>query len=210
MSVKLRLRRMGRSKRPLYAVVAADSRSARNGRFIEDLGRYEPLQEPASVSLKTDRVIYWLEQGAQPSETVRSILSREGVLLALHHRRKGTDVAAAETAVAAHRDMTASKARASAKTTTRERRAAALAVEAKTAAERDVAEAKARAEAEAKARAEADEARMQAAAERLRAAEEARREQAEANAGQVVADAGVAEAPSADEAAPEADEEPTA
>lgn len=196
MAVKLRLRRMGRSKRPQYAVVAADGRSPRNGRFIEDLGRYEPLQEPASVSLKTDRVLYWLEQGAQPSETVRSLLSREGVLLSLHMRRKGATEEAVAEASAAHRQTTDAKLRSTAKLTPRARRAEALATEAKTAAERDAIEARARAEADARARAEADEARRQAAAERERAAEEARREQEAAN----LAQASIEAAPAAETA----------
>ncbi|MGA1494772.1 MAG: 30S ribosomal protein S16, partial [Rhodothermales bacterium] len=89
MSVKLRLRRMGRKKRPVFAIVAADSRFPRDGRYIEDLGRYNPLDEPATLTLNPERCIYWLENGAQPSDTVRSLLSREGVMLALHMRRKG-------------------------------------------------------------------------------------------------------------------------
>ena len=74
MAVKLRLRRMGRKKRPIYGLVAADSRSPRDGRFIEDLGRYNPLAEPATVELKRERVLYWLDQGAQPSDRVKSLL----------------------------------------------------------------------------------------------------------------------------------------
>jgi ribosomal protein S16 len=80
---------MGRKKRPVYAIVAADARSPRDGRFIEDLGRYEPVAEPMRVSLNEDRVLYWLQQGAQPSDTVRNLLSQEGVMLRLHLHRKG-------------------------------------------------------------------------------------------------------------------------
>src|SRR5690554_4887014 len=89
MAVKLRMRRLGRKKRPIFALVAADSRSPRDGRFIEDLGRYEPINEPAQVSLKEDRILYWLQQGAQPSHTVRNLLSKQGVMLQLHLLRKG-------------------------------------------------------------------------------------------------------------------------
>lgn len=172
---------MGRRKRPLYAVVAADSRSPRDGRFIEDLGRYAPLQEPASVSLNTDRVLYWLEQGAQPSETVRSILSKEGVMLALHMRRKGASEDDIAQATSAHREAAAARVGAKVKQTAKGRRAEMLAGEEKVAAEREAELAKARAEAEAKAKAEADEARRQAEEERQRAAEEARKQQEAAN-----------------------------
>ncbi|MFN3598017.1 MAG: 30S ribosomal protein S16, partial [Rubricoccaceae bacterium] len=89
MAVKIRLRRMGRKKHPVYALVAADARAPRDGRFIEDLGRYEPVAQPARVSIKAERVLYWLQQGAQPSDTARSLLSREGILLHLHLLRKG-------------------------------------------------------------------------------------------------------------------------
>ena len=70
---------MGRKKRPIYAVVAADVRSPRDGRYIEDIGRYEPLNEPAVVTLRDDRALYWLEQGAQPTDTVRSLPWVRGV-----------------------------------------------------------------------------------------------------------------------------------
>ena len=89
MAVKLRLRRMGRTKRPIYGLVATDSRSPRDGRYIEDLGRYEPLSEPATFSLNEDRVMYWLGQGAQPSDTVKNLLSKKGLMLRLHMVRKG-------------------------------------------------------------------------------------------------------------------------
>jgi len=78
MSVSLRLRRMGRKQHPIFGLVAADSRAPRDGRFIEDLGRYEPVSEPAIVKIDAARVIYWLSQGAQPSHTVHNLLQREG------------------------------------------------------------------------------------------------------------------------------------
>jgi small subunit ribosomal protein S16 len=77
MSVKIRLARHGAKKRPFYRIVAADIESPRDGRFIETLGTYDPLKEPAEVTFDRARVDYWLEQGARPSDTVRSLLKRE-------------------------------------------------------------------------------------------------------------------------------------
>jgi small subunit ribosomal protein S16 len=71
---------MGAKKRPSYRVVAADSRSPRDGRIIESLGYYDPLTEPATVKLNEDRVRHWLSVGAQPSETVRALLFRQGLV----------------------------------------------------------------------------------------------------------------------------------
>ncbi len=71
---------MGAKKRPFYRLVVADSRSPRDGRFIEQLGYYDPMTEPATVKIDEDRVQRWLSQGAQPSEAARSLLNREGVL----------------------------------------------------------------------------------------------------------------------------------
>jgi small subunit ribosomal protein S16 len=82
MAVKIRLARHGAKKRPFYRIVAADSDSPRDGRFIEKLGIYNPLQDPAQVVLNRDRVEYWIGQGATPSDTVRTILEREGVFAA--------------------------------------------------------------------------------------------------------------------------------
>jgi small subunit ribosomal protein S16 len=79
MAVKIRLARHGAKKRPFYRIVAADSESPRDGRFLEKLGTYNPLQNPVQVSLNTDRVKYWIGQGAKPTDTVKSILKREGV-----------------------------------------------------------------------------------------------------------------------------------
>lgn len=78
--IKLRLRRMGAKKRPSYRIVAADSRSPRDGRVIESLGYYDPLTEPATVKVNEDRVRHWLSVGAQPSETVRNLLRRQGLV----------------------------------------------------------------------------------------------------------------------------------
>ncbi|HSO18772.1 MAG TPA: 30S ribosomal protein S16 [Desulfosarcina sp.] len=82
MAVKIRLARHGAKKRPFYRIVAADSESPRDGRFLEKLGTYNPLQATGQVVLNTDRVKYWIEQGARPTDTVRSILKREGVFAA--------------------------------------------------------------------------------------------------------------------------------
>ena len=79
MAVKIRLARHGAKKRPFYRIVAADSDSPRDGRFLEKLGTYNPLQDPAKVILDTERVKYWIGQGATPSDTVKTILKREGV-----------------------------------------------------------------------------------------------------------------------------------
>ena len=157
MAVKLRLRRMGRKKLPIWAVVVADVRSPRDGRFIEDLGRYYPLEEPARVELKDERVMYWLSVGAQPTATVRSLLSKQGLLLGLHLKRKGRAEEEIGEAVQQHRERHAAKAEANRKVTSAERRTAALEHEAEVAAKREAAEAAARkkALAEKKAKAEA-------------------------------------------------------
>ena len=78
MAVKIRLARHGAKKKPFYRIVAADSENPRDGRYLENLGTYDPLYDPARVSLKSDRIQYWMDQGALPSDTVRSILKKEG------------------------------------------------------------------------------------------------------------------------------------
>ncbi len=78
MSVKIRLARHGAKKRPFYRIVAADIESPRDGRFLELLGTYDPLKDPVAVTLKTDRIQYWMSQGAIPTNTVKSILKKEG------------------------------------------------------------------------------------------------------------------------------------
>lgn len=82
MAVKIRLARHGAKKRPYYRIVAAPSEAARDGRFLEVLGTYDPLTEPATVAVKGDRVREWLRNGAQPTDTVRSLLRKSGVLTA--------------------------------------------------------------------------------------------------------------------------------
>ena len=76
--VKIRLMRVGKKKQPSYRVVVADSRSPRDGRIIEAIGKYQPRQEPSGVVIDTDRALYWLEKGAQPSNTVRNLLRITG------------------------------------------------------------------------------------------------------------------------------------
>lgn len=78
--IALRLRRMGAKKRPSYRIVAADSRSPRDGRIIESFGFYDPITDPATVRVDADRARHWLSVGAQPSDTVRDIFRREGLL----------------------------------------------------------------------------------------------------------------------------------
>ncbi|KRM90710.1 30S ribosomal protein S16 [Liquorilactobacillus cacaonum DSM 21116] len=75
---------MGSKKRPFYRIVVADSRSPRDGRFIETVGTYNPLTEPESVTLKEENILNWLGNGAQPSDTVRNILSKNGVMKKFH------------------------------------------------------------------------------------------------------------------------------
>lgn len=84
MSVKLRLQRHGRKQRPFYHIVAADSRSPRDGRFIERVGSYNPISEPATVVLDVEKAVKWLQNGATPTDKVRGLLSREGVLYKNH------------------------------------------------------------------------------------------------------------------------------
>ena len=176
MSVKLRFRRMGRRKAPVFGLVATDSRSPRDGRFIEDLGRYEPVAEPSTFKVDAERVIYWLGQGAQPSDTVRNLLQKEGVLLQWALTRQGKEADEIEAALAEFRERQQAKAGTATKKTNAERRAEALQAErasakekaaelARERAEREAELQKQREEAEAAARAEAEEARAAAAAD---------------------------------------------
>jgi small subunit ribosomal protein S16 len=77
--VKIRLMRMGATKRPFYRVVVADSRSPRDGRFIENIGTYRPLADPSEIEIDQDRALYWLSQGAQPTEQVVHLLRIQGI-----------------------------------------------------------------------------------------------------------------------------------
>eukprot|EP01132_Coremiostelium_polycephalum_P001019 gene1019-1294_t len=84
MAVKIRLAKRGRTKLALYDIVVADERAPRDGRFIEKLGNYNPNMQPAAVVLKEDKALQWLMNGAQPTNTVKNILSSEGVFLRKH------------------------------------------------------------------------------------------------------------------------------
>ena len=80
MAVKIRLRRMGAKKAPFYRIVVADSRFPRDGRFIEEIGYYNPVSEPVELKIDAERAKYWLGTGAQPTDTVRGLLKKGGVL----------------------------------------------------------------------------------------------------------------------------------
>ncbi|HEY7746131.1 MAG TPA: 30S ribosomal protein S16 [Desulfuromonadales bacterium] len=79
MSVKIRLARGGAKKKPFYQVVVADERSPRDGRFVENLGQYDPKQNPPMVALHEERTLEWLQKGAQPTDTVRQLLRQQGI-----------------------------------------------------------------------------------------------------------------------------------
>ena len=89
MAVKIRLQRGGKKKQPFYRIVAADGRYKRDGRFLERLGSYNPNTDPMTIDVKESRVMYWLGVGAQPTDTVRNLLSRKGIMLKWHMKRKG-------------------------------------------------------------------------------------------------------------------------
>ena len=89
MAVKLRLKRMGSKKRPFYRVVAADSRSPRDGRFIEVVGTYNPITEPAEIKIDEEKAMKWLADGAIPTDTVKNILSKAGIMKKYHDSKLG-------------------------------------------------------------------------------------------------------------------------
>ena len=91
MAVRLRLRRIGKKKMPMYHIVAADSRAARSGKFLEIVGRYEPLQNPALIAVEEPRLFGWLRKGALPTETVRSLLQRSGHWLKWSLTKRGVE-----------------------------------------------------------------------------------------------------------------------
>jgi len=181
MAVKIRLARHGRKGRPFYHIVAADSRAPRDGKFIEKIGTFNPMTNPATTDLKFDRALYWLNVGAQPSDTARNILKKEGVLYKKHLEggvKKGAfDEAAAEQKFQAWKD--------------------------KKAGEIDAAKAKISAdiEAEAKARLEAEKKINEDRAEAI--AKKAAEANAEAKAEEAPAEEAATEAPEASEETPE-------
>lgn len=83
MAVKIRLTRMGAKKHPFYRIVVADSRSPRDGRFLEIVGNYDPTKDPAVVNVDEEKALKWLQKGAQPTDTVRSLLRHKGVMAKL-------------------------------------------------------------------------------------------------------------------------------
>ena len=89
MAVKIRLKRMGAKKSPFYRIVVADSRSPRDGRFIETVGTYNPLANPAEVKIDEELTLKWLQNGAKPSDTVRNLLSKEGIMEKFHNAKQG-------------------------------------------------------------------------------------------------------------------------
>ena len=89
MAVKLRLKRMGAKKRPFYRIVAADSRSPRDGRFIEIVGTYNPIMEPAEVKINEEVALKWLNNGAIPTDTVKNLFSKAGIMEKFHNSKQG-------------------------------------------------------------------------------------------------------------------------
>lgn len=165
MATKIRLQRHGRKGYAFYSIVIADSRAPRDGKFTEKIGTYNPNTNPATVDLKFDRALYWVETGAQPTDTVRNILSREGVLLMKHLRggvKKGAfDEAAAQAKFDAWKQGRVAKTNAVADKTAADKKAA---FEARLEAEKKVNEQIAAKVAEKKAAAAAAKAEAEAAA----------------------------------------------
>ena len=131
MATKIRLQRHGRKGYAFYSIVIADVRAPRDGKFTEKIGTYNPNTNPATVDLNFERALHWVECGAQPTDTVRNILSEEGVLLMKHLKggvRKGAfDEAAAQTKFEAWKQEKAAKAAKAADKTAAEKKAAAAA-----------------------------------------------------------------------------------
>ncbi|MBO4978640.1 MAG: 30S ribosomal protein S16 [Muribaculaceae bacterium] len=170
MATKIRLQRHGRKNYAFYPIVIADSRAPRDGRFIERIGSYNPNTNPATITLNFERALYWVTVGAQPTDTVRTILSTEGVLL-MHHLNGGVKKGAFDQAEAERR-FNAWKAQKDAKlAAVKTKTAAATATAAKQRLEAEEAKNKAKAEEVAKKKAEL--AAAKAAAEAEAAAETA-------------------------------------
>ncbi|MDR7074540.1 30S ribosomal protein S16 [Fictibacillus barbaricus] len=87
MAVKIRLKRMGAKKAPFYRVVVADSRSPRDGRFIEEIGTYNPVVNPAEVKINEEKALEWMQNGAKPSDTVRNLFSNAGIMEKFHNAK---------------------------------------------------------------------------------------------------------------------------
>lgn len=95
MAVRIRLARVGRKKAPAYRVIVADSRKARDGRFIEILGHYQPIEAETKIQVDSERALFWMKNGAVPTDTVRSIFRKAGILKKFHEARKPAPKAAA-------------------------------------------------------------------------------------------------------------------
>ena len=91
MAVAIRLKRIGRKKKPFYRMVVADERNPRQGKFIDDLGYYDPLQDPIQIQIDEEKALMWLKEGAKPTNTVRTLLSKTGVMRKLHAETHPTD-----------------------------------------------------------------------------------------------------------------------
>jgi small subunit ribosomal protein S16 len=102
--VKIRLRRVGRKNAPFYRILVADSQSPRDGKFIEIIGQYAPRQSERSLQVNEERANYWLNVGAQPTDTVRSLLRRAGILKRRHEQRLGIELKAAAVPVSEQTD----------------------------------------------------------------------------------------------------------
>ncbi len=100
MAVRIRLQRHGRKKRPFYRLVAADARAQRDGVFLERLGHYNPMTEPADVFIDEEKTLKWLRYGAQPSDTAKRLLSKSGILMKFEYERLGKPMQESETAEA--------------------------------------------------------------------------------------------------------------
>jgi small subunit ribosomal protein S16 len=111
-AVRLRLTRMGRKGQPFYRIVAVDSRKRRDGAYLENIGHYNPNARPAELVLDDEKALKWLRVGAIPSDTVRSLLSHHGVMLAFDLAKRGLEAEEINTRVAAHRQTVEGKLRA--------------------------------------------------------------------------------------------------
>ena len=214
MPVRIRLQRHGKKGKPIYWIVAADSRAKRDGRYLEKLGIYNPNTLPATVELNLDRAVDWLQNGAQPSDTARNLLSEQGAMLKNHlingvHKGALTedDVIAKFEAWLKNKESKNETIQKKIDSEAEKARAAAIAAEKEVSAKRKEAAAAAIAEAEAQEEASADEAAPEAEAqEESPAVEEAPAEEAAPEA-EAQEEAPAAEEAPAEEAAPEAEAE---
>ena len=118
MAVKLRLKRMGSKQKPFYRIVAADSRTKRDGKFLENIGTYNPVKNPAEITVSEEKALYWLEKGAIPTETVRNIFSKNGIMKKFADSKVKKAPAKKETKPATEKKAPAKKATTTKKTTT--------------------------------------------------------------------------------------------